>query len=95
MPHSPVCLQIFDEILVNAADNKARDDTMDTLKVDIDVVSEGGVGRAANSFFSKKVVCVDRGASLCSPVGGIGVMIVHVFVYLSSCSLLMQGLILV
>ena len=41
---APSCLppglyKIFDEILVNAADNKVRDPKMDTLKVDIDAVS--------------------------------------------------------
>lgn len=35
----PGLYKIFDEILVNAADNKVRDNTMDTLKVQIDVVS--------------------------------------------------------
>jgi len=32
----PGLFKIFDEILVNAADNKIRDPSMDTLKVDID-----------------------------------------------------------
>eukprot|EP00892_Ulva_mutabilis_P007081 jgi/Ulvmu1/4745/UM020_0029.1 len=32
----PGLYKIFDEILVNAADNKVRDPTMDTLRVDID-----------------------------------------------------------
>ena len=32
----PGLFKIFDEILVNAADNKIRDSSMDTLKVDID-----------------------------------------------------------
>ena len=32
----PGLYKIFDEILVNAADNKQRDNTMDTLRVDID-----------------------------------------------------------
>lgn len=32
----PGLFKIFDEILVNAADNYQRDKTMDTLKVDID-----------------------------------------------------------
>ena len=32
----PGFYKIFDEILVNAADNKIRDDTMDTIKVSID-----------------------------------------------------------
>ena len=35
----PGLYKIFDEILVNAADNKVRDPKMDTLKVDIDAVS--------------------------------------------------------
>jgi len=33
----PGLYKIFDEILVNAADNKQRDNTMDTLRVDVDV----------------------------------------------------------
>lgn len=32
----PGLYKIFDEILVNAADNKQRDPKMDTIKVDID-----------------------------------------------------------
>jgi DNA topoisomerase-2 len=44
----PGLYKIFDEILVNAADNKVRDPKMDMLKVDIDKVS--GVGR----FFQGK-----------------------------------------
>jgi hypothetical protein len=35
----PGLYKIFDEILVNAADNKQRDASMDTIKVDIDVES--------------------------------------------------------
>lgn len=31
----PGLYKIFDEILVNAADNKQRDPTMDTIKIDI------------------------------------------------------------
>lgn len=34
----PGLYKIFDEILVNAADNKVRDPSMDTMRVDIDVV---------------------------------------------------------
>ena len=34
----PGLYKIFDEILVNASDNKVRDASMDTLRVDIDVV---------------------------------------------------------
>lgn len=34
---APGLYKIFDEILVNAADNKVRDPSMDTLRVDIDV----------------------------------------------------------
>lgn len=34
----PGLYKIFDEILVNAADNKVRDASMDTVKVQIDVV---------------------------------------------------------
>lgn len=33
----PGLYKIFDEILVNAADNKQRDPKMDTIKIDIDV----------------------------------------------------------
>lgn len=36
--YAPGLYKIFDEILVNAADNKVRDPKMDTLKVDIDQV---------------------------------------------------------
>jgi len=32
----PGLYKIFDEILVNAADNKQRDSNMDTIKIDID-----------------------------------------------------------
>jgi hypothetical protein len=38
---APGLFKIFDEILVNAADNKVRDPTMDMLKVDI--LPVGGV----------------------------------------------------
>ena len=37
--YAPGLYKIFDEILVNAADNKVRDSAMDTLRVDVDVVS--------------------------------------------------------
>lgn len=37
--YAPGLFKIFDEILVNAADNKVRDPTMDTVRVDIDQVS--------------------------------------------------------
>lgn len=37
----PGLYKIFDEILVNAADNKARDPSMDLVKVDINPVSHG------------------------------------------------------
>lgn len=36
---APGLYKIFDEILVNAADNKVRDGAMDALRVDVDVVS--------------------------------------------------------
>jgi DNA topoisomerase-2 len=36
--YAPGLFKIFDEILVNAADNKVRDPSMDTVKVDIDKV---------------------------------------------------------
>lgn len=32
----PGLYKIFDEILVNAADNKQRDPSMDTIRIDID-----------------------------------------------------------
>ncbi len=38
----PGLYKIFDEILVNAADNKVRDPSMDTLRVTIDSVRRGG-----------------------------------------------------
>jgi DNA topoisomerase-2 len=33
----PGLYQIFDELLVNAADNKIKDISMDTIRVDIDL----------------------------------------------------------
>ncbi|PIO69435.1 hypothetical protein TELCIR_08737 [Teladorsagia circumcincta] len=36
LSYSPALLKIFDEILVNAADNKQRDPEMNELRVDID-----------------------------------------------------------
>jgi len=39
--YAPGLFKIFDEILVNAADNKVRDPTMDTVRVDIDQVRAG------------------------------------------------------
>ena len=36
----PGLYKIFDEILVNAADNKVRDASMNTLKVDVDEVRQ-------------------------------------------------------
>lgn len=35
--YAPGLQKIFDEILVNAVDNKLRDSSMNTLKVDIDL----------------------------------------------------------
>lgn len=37
--YAPGLFKIFDEILVNAADNKVRDSSMDTIRVDISPVS--------------------------------------------------------
>jgi DNA topoisomerase-2 len=37
--YNPGLYKIFDEIIVNAADNKQRDDSMDTIKVEIDAVA--------------------------------------------------------
>jgi hypothetical protein len=45
----PGMYKIFDEILVNAADNKIRDGSMDTVKVEIDVVSRERHTSAAGS----------------------------------------------
>ena len=36
LSYVPGLYKTFDEILVNAADNKQRDDTMDEIRVDID-----------------------------------------------------------
>lgn len=36
LAYSPALLKIFDEILVNAADNKQRDPDMNELRVDVD-----------------------------------------------------------
>ncbi len=46
--YPPGLYKIFDEILVNAADNRVRDTTMDTIKVDVDTVS-CGCGQAAGA----------------------------------------------
>lgn len=46
----PGLYKIFDEILVNAADNKVRDPSMDTLRVSIDEVSESASAECACSF---------------------------------------------
>ena len=35
LTYVPGLYKIFDEILVNAADNKQRDEKMDTIKIDI------------------------------------------------------------
>ena len=43
----PALYKIFDEILVNVADNKQRDSTMSWIKVDID--AEKGVISVANN----------------------------------------------
>jgi hypothetical protein len=49
--YAPGLFKIFDEILVNAADNKVRDPSMDTVRVDIDQVGQAapaaGGGTAA------------------------------------------------
>jgi hypothetical protein len=61
----PGLYKIFDEILVNAADNKVRDPSMDTVKVTIDVVS--GEKVKANhplsqcSATSQTLMCLDFG----------------------------------
>ena len=35
--YAPLLYKIFDEILVNAADNKQRDKSMNCIRIDIDV----------------------------------------------------------
>ena len=45
----PGLYKIFDEILVNAADNKVRDSSMDLIKVEIDQASWGAGGRACGA----------------------------------------------
>lgn len=45
--YAPGLYKIFDEVLVNAADHKVRDPTMDTLKVTIDAVSTESMMPAA------------------------------------------------
>ena len=54
---APGLYKIFDEILVNAADNKARDPRMDTLRVDIDPVRPAS-GPAMS--WSTEDSCVDQ-----------------------------------
>ena len=53
MSFVPGLYKIFDEILVNANDNKVRDPTMTTLRVDID--AEQGVIRVYNDGNGKAV----------------------------------------
>lgn len=43
--YAPGLFKIFDEILVNAADNKVRDPSMDMIKVDILPVRMGSIGK--------------------------------------------------
>lgn len=50
---APGLYKIFDEILVNAADNKVRDSNMDTLRVDIDVVGLASPRSHISLFFFK------------------------------------------
>lgn len=45
----PGLYKIFDEILVNAADNKVRDGSMNSIKVDVDVVRKLLCARACGS----------------------------------------------
>ena len=52
---APGLYKIFDEILVNAADNKARDPKMDALRVDIDPVS--GPGSISSECFISFCMC--------------------------------------
>ena len=72
--YAPGLYKIFDEILVNAADNKVRDPKMDTLKVDISAVSlmvdmclSSGIEATA-----KSEACVSTcwHQQLCDPPGG-------------------------
>ena len=52
----PALYKIFDEILVNAADNKQRDPTMSWIKVDIDaekgLISVANNGKGESNIFS-------------------------------------------
>lgn len=56
--YTPGLYKIFDEILVNAADNKVRDPTMDTLRVDINPVggtsSSSSMLTAASSRYHRR-----------------------------------------
>ena len=56
----PGFYKIFDEILVNACDNKQRDPKMDTIKIEIkpeeNIISVWNNGKVNKSNISKKIV---------------------------------------
>lgn len=54
----PGLYKIFDEILVNAADNKVRDASMDTVKIQIDVV---GLVSTAVAQGAEGIACAQHG----------------------------------
>jgi hypothetical protein len=65
----PGLYKIFDEILVNAADNKVRDPSMDTVKVTIDVVSLGYVHIALRTCHTQTQPLVNVPRLPCTPAG--------------------------
>uniref|UniRef100_A0A914R2L2 DNA topoisomerase (ATP-hydrolyzing) n=1 Tax=Parascaris equorum TaxID=6256 RepID=A0A914R2L2_PAREQ len=50
LSYVPALLKIFDELLVNAADNKQRDPEMAALRVDIDAILRGFFCRNSNEI---------------------------------------------
>lgn len=56
----PGLYKIFDEILVNAADNKVRDPTMDTLRVDVDEVRALHFGLSCPHTLTHATVCCNQ-----------------------------------
>ena len=61
---TPGLYKIFDEILVNATDNKVRDPTMKELRVDIDkekgTISVMNGGKGIRSRCTKRKACTSR-----------------------------------
>ena len=60
----PALYKIFDEILVNAADNKQRDPTMSWIKVDIDaekgLISVANNGKGESEIFSSSLFLANK-----------------------------------